>query len=176
MGSYDTLSGDASGYSGGRTQKLRDNIGIGRGNADQKLQDLFGKREDIGDEAQTLYDMLGKQNYYGLNDVSDQEDALTILRDEADKWGATGASGNIGNAEEFLTSERDRIKQDSTNVMSKNAGSASNMRAYLDSMGLGNSTSLDRFLATTWDGDEEEDLRRNGSFWGDAVNSGFNWL
>jgi hypothetical protein len=120
--------------------------------------------------------MLGKQQYYGLSDVSDQETGLQTLKGEADKWGASGASGDIGYAEEFLNNERDRIKQDQTNVMARNAGSASNMRAYLDSMGLGNSTSLDRFLANTWQGDEEEDPRKNGSFWGDTVNSGFNWL
>jgi hypothetical protein len=176
IGSYDTLRRDASGYSGGRTQTLRDNIGTGQGNANQKLQDLFGTRDEIGGEAEALYELLGKQNYYGLNDVSDQETVLQTLKDRADHWGASGASGNIGYAEDFLNRERDRIKQDQTNVMTRNAGSASNMRAYLDSMGLGNSTSLDRFLANTWQGGQEEDPRKNGSFWGDAVNSGFNWL
>jgi hypothetical protein len=175
IGNYDTLRGDASGYSGGLIQQLRDNIGIGQGNANEKLQGLFGKRDDIREEAQALYEMLGKQQYYGLRDVTDQEAGLQTLKDKADKWGASGASGDIGYAEALLNNERDRIKQDQTNKRALDAGSASQMRAYLESMGLGNSTSLDRFLSQGWAEDTEEDPRQS-SFWGDTVNSGFNWL
>lgn len=176
QGRLSDLRSQLSQFSGSEVDAIEKQIDDGVSQIDGRLKELDEFRKDLTDRAETLVSSIDESSYFGLDDLSNDQQSVDSLRAEAELYDAQNALQEIGDAMERLNAERQRLEADKEAVGARRNEVRNQLESTLNEAGLPsfqnfsqqNPLSIDqyvkRFNMTPQEEEELRNIARNSAF------------
>lgn len=108
--------GELGRFTGGRVNDISSQLSDASGQIDTRMQELSDARNALETRAQALLEQVNNAQYYGVDDLGQNQEGFDALQAEIELYNAQQALDEISAAEGRLNSERQRLERDAEAV------------------------------------------------------------